>query len=85
MKHTLSLAAALFLATLTSSMAFAASGQYACTDTCDTDQDSNDCVGNPTPGEIAAALNSLKCDTTKPISVSPSQGTQLTNVCCVQK
>jgi hypothetical protein len=69
-----------------SPMAYAVSGQYVCTDTCDTDGTDNFCSGDATPAEIAAALNALGCDTTKPFSVSPgSNGSVLTDICCVQK
>lgn len=72
------------LITLLSVSANADSGRYTCTNTCDTYPNSNSCRGTADPGEVAKALNSLKCDTTKPFSIT-SQGDLLTLVCCVQK
>jgi hypothetical protein len=53
---------------------FAQSSQYVCT------------APTPvTPADVAAALNSLSCDTTKPFTVSTYSETGFTIVCCVQQ
>ena len=76
----------LIFASLAATPAFAASGQYVCTDTCDTIEGTSQCGSAATPAELAKALNSLGCDTSKPISVSPgSTDGLLSNICCVQK
>jgi len=63
-----------------STQAFAGTSQYVCKDTA-TNSD-----GNTSAPLIAATLNSMNCDTTKPINTTSFvlQGNTFIVVCCVE-
>ena len=86
MNRILRMTAFLACSALIGANAFAVSGAYVCTDTCETQEGTNSCVGDAEPSDIMKALNSLSCDTTKPFTVgAAAAGSVLTVVCCVQK
>jgi hypothetical protein len=67
------------LSSIVSSVVLASSGQYACKDVHESS------YTNISAKDIADALNSMNCDTSKPISVNPVRDIGYGTVCCVQK
>lgn len=65
---------ALIAMIFTPAVVFATSGQYVCK-----------APNVNGPDDVAAALNSMSCDTTKPITSLTFSQTGYTVVCCVQK